>query len=238
MASPPPNAGQYVDPNQYAYAQQQQPAYGQQPDQYGQAPQPGYPQQQPGFSSPPGTAAAQQPPVGSVSHHGKGKRRGYAEQSYDFGQGANAGLATGTVGSGVPMQAGYPEAQMGGYPQDPSVAQGQFVSPMGGAPAPVYGGVPPPVAPYGDAGVAGLSQQFGQMGMGGAPQPGVAPQPQGLQGARALNQLYPVDLMQQPFSVTELDLPPPEIVLPPNVCAHYMLAFLFGRAQKKLTFSS
>jgi len=32
-----------------------------------------------------------------------------------------------------------------------------------------------------------------------------------------LNQLYPTDLMSQPFNVSELDLPPPPIVLPQNV---------------------
>jgi protein transport protein SEC24 len=32
-----------------------------------------------------------------------------------------------------------------------------------------------------------------------------------------LNQLYPTDLMNNPLAVSELDLPPPLIVLPPNV---------------------
>ncbi|KAF2801929.1 COPII component protein [Mytilinidion resinicola] len=34
-----------------------------------------------------------------------------------------------------------------------------------------------------------------------------------------LNQLYPTDLVSQPFNVLELDLPPPQINLPPNTSA-------------------
>ncbi|EHK23253.1 COPII component protein [Trichoderma virens Gv29-8] len=51
------------------------------------------------------------------------------------------------------------------------------------------------------------------MQMGSQPQP-----PQMAQANRpaALNQLYPTDLLTQPFNVTELDLPPPPIILPPN----------------------
>lgn len=60
-----------------------------------------------------------------------------------------------------------------------------------------------------------MSNQFGQMGISGQqqPMPHQAPHQQGL----PLNQLYPTDLMGQPFNVSELDLPPPPIVLPPNV---------------------
>jgi protein transport protein SEC24 len=48
---------------------------------------------------------------------------------------------------------------------------------------------------------------------------GQAQQPQGAQPPRpaVLNQLYPTDLLSQPFNVSELDLPPPPIALPPNV---------------------
>lgn len=115
---------------------------------------------------------------------------------------------------------------MGGYPGSQQHQQeAQFVSPMGGAPAvgtqqPGYGMAPglsgvgagniqqggyePPGAP----GMAGVTQQFGQMGMG---------QQGGIQATQALNHLYSVDLMQQPFNVAELGFPPPEIMLPPNV---------------------
>jgi protein transport protein SEC24 len=55
------------------------------------------------------------------------------------------------------------------------------------------------------------------MQMGGQPQ-----QPQMAQAARpaVLNQLYPTDLLTQPFNATELDLPPPPIILPQNVSEH------------------
>lgn len=119
---------------------------------------------------------------------------------------------------------------MGGYPgpqQQQQQQEAQFISPMGGA-APAMGvqqqgygmapglsgvgagniqqgGYEPPGAPVA---MAGVTQQFGQMGMG---------QQGGIQASQALNHLYSVDLMQQPFNVAELEFPPPEIVLPPNV---------------------
>jgi protein transport protein SEC24 len=66
-------------------------------------------------------------------------------------------------------------------------------------------------------GIQGVTQQFSQMGMGGA-----APQQQpqaSAQGAMRLNPLMPVDISMQgqPFHVTDLDQPPPPIILPPNV---------------------
>jgi protein transport protein SEC24 len=57
---------------------------------------------------------------------------------------------------------------------------------------------------------------LGQMGMGGAAQPAAQPQPAVARPA-VLNQLYPTDLLNQPFNVAELELPPPPIILPPNV---------------------
>ncbi|GKT82792.1 protein transporter SEC24 [Colletotrichum tofieldiae] len=68
-----------------------------------------------------------------------------------------------------------------------------------------------PAAP----GVAGLNQQMAGMNLGGNPQQPPPGQPAGTR-PMALNQLYPTDLMNQPFNVSELDLPPPPIVLPPN----------------------
>lgn len=61
-----------------------------------------------------------------------------------------------------------------------------------------------------------MTQQFGNMGMGGQP----APQPQQQQGVQMrLNPLQPVDISPQgqPFHVSDLDQPPPPIILPPNV---------------------
>lgn len=162
------------------------------------------------------------PPGVTAGHGAKNRRRGYAEEQYDFGAGANA---AGTPSS----QGGVPGAHMGGYPgpQQQHQQEAQFISPMGGT-APAMGvqqqgygmapglsgagagniqqgGYEPPGAPVG---MVGVTQQFGQMGMG---------QQGGIQASQALNHLYSVDLMQQPFNVAELEFPPPDIVLPPNV---------------------
>ncbi|KAI5804388.1 hypothetical protein EDC01DRAFT_720836 [Geopyxis carbonaria] len=208
MASgPPPPGGPYADPNQqYPY---QQPQYGV-PDPYAaQTPQP----VQPGVEGAPGAPPAGAAPIG------RGKRRGYAEQQYEFGTGQNSGLtpASGGAGGAAYGAPAYPGAQPAGYPNDPQqgAQPNQFVQPMAGAPQPGYpaaGGYDP------TGGVGGMTQQFGQMGVGGqaGPQGTMAPQPQGIQKAQTLNQLYPVDLMQQPFNVAELEFPPPEIVLPAN----------------------
>lgn len=61
-----------------------------------------------------------------------------------------------------------------------------------------------------------LAAQFGQMNLG--PQP-VQQAPQMQPPPQNLNQLYPTDLVTQPFNVMELDLPPPQINLPPNTSA-------------------
>lgn len=193
MASPPPPGGVPYD----QYAQPQQPYA--QPDGYTQPPP----------TDPYGTAP---PPATGAAHVPRGKRRGYAEQQFEFGTGANAALTpsgTGGAGMGAPP-AGYPAADQG-YPGAPA-AQGQFVQPMMGTMP--QGPVQQPAVGYPaqgyDPGMAGVTQQFGNMGM--------AAQPLGQQGkGQVLNQLFPVDLMQQPFNVAELDMPPPAIILPPNV---------------------
>ena len=155
---------------------------------------------------------------------GRGKRRGYAEEQFEFGQGANATLTPSSTGAGGMYQGGapgYPGIQPGHV--DPAQQQAQFVQPMGmqqpGYPGAVGGGYDP---------VGGMTHQFGQMGMGGAsPMPATAPQmvpqPVGVQKAQGLSQLFTVDLMQQPFNAAELDLPPPEIMLPLNVRLYYYL---------------
>jgi len=59
---------------------------------------------------------------------------------------------------------------------------------------------------------------MGNMQMGGGQSVPQQQQQQQTQGrAGPLNQLYPTDLLNQPFNVSELDLPPPPIILPPNV---------------------
>ncbi|KAI1082617.1 protein transport protein SEC24 [Whalleya microplaca] len=177
------------------------------------------------------------PPQATQPHDaGRKKKRGYATQAFEIGTGANAGgvggpampgmppmPSPGSVGA-VPQSAagygGYPgqEFQQGGYGSPaaaPYGAQqpGTPVPPGVGAyqaPDPYYQpgvGQPPP-------GVAGITQGMAGMNMGATPQPGM--QQPGPQGRLALNQLYPTDLLQQPFNVSELDLPPPPCVLPPN----------------------
>lgn len=64
-----------------------------------------------------------------------------------------------------------------------------------------------------------MTQQFGQMGFNGQQQQ-PAPQPQQVAPAtQRLNPLQPVDISVQgaPFHVSDLDLPPPPLILPPNV---------------------
>ena len=152
------------------------------------------------------------------------KKRAYAGQAFEFGTGANAGGMPATqtpppaAAYGAPQPAagygyGAPVQQPAGYP-DP---QQQQAAPGYGAPA---AGYQPPDA-YGAApgGVPGMTQQFSQMGM--APQqqqPAQAPQ-QPAPVAQRLNPLQPVDISVQgaPFHVSDLDLPPPPIILPPNV---------------------
>ena len=62
-------------------------------------------------------------------------------------------------------------------------------------------------------GVTDITHGMNNLGMGG--QAPLANQP--LLQRPQLNQLYPVDLLNQPFNVSELDLPPPPIILPPDV---------------------
>jgi protein transport protein SEC24 len=121
------------------------------------------------------------------------KKRAYAAQAYEFG---------GNV-------AGQQPPQQQQLPPQPA---------YGGA-APSYGQpLQQPIQPMGTPGlpqtpqgpVDHLSQGFNQMNIQAQPQapPHLA--------APHLNQLFPSDLIGQPFQVSELDLPPPPINLPPN----------------------
>lgn len=196
---------------------------------YGQQPHYNEHPQEPGYAnttSPPQTAG-EQPHDG-----GKKKKRGYAAQAYDFGAGANSALGNQPLAGGA-----FPAAQApayGGYPADIQPGYGapqQYVAPGApqvpispgyGQPAPLgaVGGYQPPDVGYPGpgvppAGVTGITQGMGQMGFGGPGQ--AAAQPQSSARPMALNQLYPTDLLNQPFNVAELELPPPPIILPPNV---------------------
>jgi len=98
-------------------------------------------------------------------------------------------------------QAGY-QASQPGYP----TSQNNYSAPQNNYPTPQNNYVQP--------GMAAMTQQFGQMGVNsqqGLQQPMAMPQ--------RLNPLVPVDIGVQgaPFHVTDLDLPPPPLILPPNV---------------------
>ena len=163
------------------------------------------------------------------------KKRAYAGQAYEFGAGGNAALGGQQAQGGQPpAAAGYGAPAAAAYGATP--AAGMYGG--GGAGAPAYGypqapQVPEQATPYGQpaygqpqggyeapqqqqqGGVAGVTQQFGQMGVGGTPQPQQVP---GVPAQR-LNPLVPVDISMQgaPFHVSDLDQPPPPIILPPNV---------------------
>lgn len=198
------------------------------------APQDPYAQQspaQPGFEELPISPQLQGGNPGVDT--GKKKKRGYATQAYDFGQGANSALGGQTHGT-AQFQPAQAAAAYGGYQAQPDPAAaygapqaGMVGAPQGGFAQPQYGGgvggyqppdagYPGPGAPL-TPGVAGITQGMGQMGMGGSQQPIAAQARPGAPSQIALNQLYPTDLINQPFNVAELDLPPPLIVLPANV---------------------
>ncbi|GAB7346659.1 hypothetical protein MBLNU459_g1789t1 [Dothideomycetes sp. NU459] len=194
------------------------------PQPYNGAPQPAYDQQ-----------------TGPAGAAGGRKKRAYAGQAFEFGTGANAGAGAG-AGAAAAQQAppgvAYPGAQPAAYSYPPHQPQTGYQQPAYGDPAaqsaqpayaqPAYGagGYQPPDPSYPvqaastlQAGVGAMTQQFGNMGMGGGqaqaqPQQPVQPAP----GMQRLNPLQPVDISAQgqPFHVADLDLPPPSLVLPAN----------------------
>lgn len=175
------------------------------------APQGGYPPQQGGQPLPP-EGYGTPPPAGGHGHSGGKKKRAYAGEAFELGSGANAALG-GQPKAGGDYPAYAAQAAAAGYPPE-----GYGTDPNAGyvPPPPLYQ-TPTPTfgAATGDAGVAQITQQFGQMGVSDPSRPA---QP-GQQAPRPvqLNQLYPTDLLTQPFNVAELDYPPPPIILPPNV---------------------
>ena len=204
-------------------------------------PQPGYPQ--PGHDQyPQETYDANQhevpenlsPAQGSAPAHSAGgrKKRHYAGQAYDFGAGANSALGGQQQAGGA--YPGPPGAPVGGYgqqgqpPVQPGLAYGSGqASPAFAAGAPGYGqhspavggyqppepGYPTHGAPQQQPGMGQITQGMGALAVGNQAQHS-APQ---MQGRPQMNPLYPTDLLNQPMNVSELDLPPPPIILPPNV---------------------
>lgn len=194
-----------------------------------------YPPQQYGQEADPSAQAAfeQQgspPPAPGEAYAapeaGKKKKRGYATQAFEYGAGANAG-ATPPSAPGAAGAAAYPgQTFQGNYPapiQPAPYGQQPLAQAMPGA-QPALGGYQAPDAYYSGGanqapqGVAGITSNMAGMNLGGGPQQPPAQQPPGQQPRPALNQLYPTDLLNQPFNVSELDLPPPPCILPPNVC--------------------
>lgn len=169
------------------------------------------------------------------------KKRAYAGQAYDFGAAANANQAA----QQPPAQFGAQPAaaQYGAYPGQEQQGQqvGGYGQPAYGQPAyggaegyqaggaygqqqpqtsyggaPVGGGYTAPQQGYAASGLAAVTQSMGQMGLGGGSQQ-PAGQPAAAGPPLQLNRLQTTDLISQPFHVSELDMPPPSIILPPNV---------------------
>ena len=164
-----------------------------------------------------------QPAVAEHPEVRPGRKKGgrsYAAGAFDVGAGGNAALAGGQPpGPAYPAQ--QPAApQYGGYPQQPQ-AQGYGQQPYPKQAhsdiAPHTGGTPQ-LHGYGNQGgyaapiypaPGGVDEKFGAMSLGDQPQRQGAP----LQ----LNRLQTSDLISQPFHISEINQPPPPIVLPPNV---------------------
>lgn len=185
-----------------------------------------------------GAAYDQQSPTATPAPAGGAagkKKRAYAGQAYEFGAGGNAALGGQPPANAAPpmMPAGgaaaspygYPAQQPAyGMPQTPAYGDPAAQQPAAAAPyaQPAYGqpaGYQPAAPGYPQQDVAGMTQQFGQMGMGGQPPQPAMQQQQVPQPAQRLNPLVPVDISMQgqPFHVSDLDQPPPPCVLPPNV---------------------
>lgn len=171
------------------------------------SPQGGYPPQD-GYGQPVGYGSPieqqQQPPgptppPSQAYTAGGRKKRAYAGEAFEFGSGANAAL-----GGQLPAGGAFPPPQVPAYQQPMYGADPSQMQPV----APGYSPVAPPVAQ--------MTQQFGAMGMADPQQ--MPAQPMQVPRPVPLNQLYPTDLLTQPFNVAELDYPPPPIVLPPGVC--------------------
>ncbi|KAM3517046.1 hypothetical protein NHJ13051_009343 [Beauveria bassiana] len=178
-----------------------------------------------GFGQFQGQPQHQQPdaPVdaGATGAAPKKKKRGYAAGAFDVATGANAGSQMPGAAPPAPQYGGYPQVDMQQQQQQQQAAGGYqygqtYGAPQPGAPQQGYGGYPAPdqAAQTGGQDVAGITQGVAGMNTGAQQPPSMPMAPQARQAA--LNQLYPSDLLSQPFNVAELDLAPPPINLPPN----------------------
>ena len=165
---------------------------------------------------------------GPAAPAGGRRKRQYAGQAYDFGAGANTQPGHGGSFSGPPGVGFEGYNSQPGLQQQPYGADYGAPAPGGqsayGQQVPTVGGYQPPdqgYPPHGATsmlgGVSGITS--GMSGMGISGQSSLTPQqpPQ----RPHLNQLYPTDMLNQPFHVSEFNLPPPPIVLPPNVSTRF-----------------
>lgn len=162
------------------------------------------------------------------------KKRAYAGQAFDIGAGANTvppsqsgpapaqyGGAPQAPGYGYPaqdqaqtyQQPGYGDPQQTQAQANPQYPSQQSYDPQGGyQPAPSNYDTNP-ASSLMHNGVAPVTQQFAQMGLGG--------QQQSQMAMPRLNALQPVDISMQgqgqPFQASDLDNAPPPLILPPNV---------------------
>ena len=156
---------------------------------------------------------------------GARRKRQYANQAYDFGAGANSasggqhhpsGSFSGPPGGGYGSYEAQPQQPVYGadYGTSAPIRPVNYGLPIPTAVGfhPAGPGYPPHIPPPPD-GVAGITHGMNNMGVGGQAPSNSQSMPQ----RQHLNQLHPTDLLNQPFNVTELDIPPPPIILPPNV---------------------
>ncbi|KAM3496911.1 hypothetical protein MY10362_009720 [Beauveria mimosiformis] len=159
--------------------------------------------------------------AGAAGAAPKKKKRGYAAGAFDVATGANAGGQMPGAAPPAPQYGGYPQVDMQQQQQQQQAAGGYqygqtYGAPQPGAPQQGYGGYPAPdqATQIGGQDVASITQGVAGVNMGAQQPPSMPMAPQARQAA--LNQLYPSDLLSQPFNVAELDLAPPPINLPPN----------------------
>ena len=160
------------------------------------------------------------------------RKRNYAGQAYDFGGGANSALGGQQQGGGAyPGPPGMQSQPQPGYPAHPGPAYGSNPASPGmggppgyGQPPPGVGGYQPPDPAYpthgvppAQPGMTGITQGMGNLAMGGQGQNVPLPMQGQIQGRPAMNQLIPIDLLNQHLDVSELSRPPPQINLPPHV---------------------
>ncbi|PHH76443.1 hypothetical protein CDD83_4257 [Cordyceps sp. RAO-2017] len=177
-----------------------------------------------------------QPDGAYVAPAGKKKKRGYAAQAFEVGAGANAAVPGQAHSLGQqygqqhsayttysqpnlqqPASPGFQQIQGLPTPQPVPQQTHQQYQGMHGvyqASDQVY----PAPGQHEAVGVAGITHSMGGLQLAGQTQQQHQQPPLGAQAPRAgpLNHLYPTDIMNQPFTVAELDLPPPPIMLPPN----------------------